>query len=143
MKPFSPEAIQQMEFCHELSELRSIFDVCKKTIQSDGTDDLLSTLDVLMSTNEKFQAFYKVENEYNVQLDELEGAVTVRTDEETLQRLSELYLIHSHYDVCASVLNSLSTDDLRSLSEVFSNAANRLYRLYDEQSTLFKNQEVT
>ena len=136
MKPLSPAALQHMEFCNELRELRSILDVCEKTIAADYPDDLLSALDVLMSVNSRFQAFCRVEDTYYDQLDELDDKAVIRTDEETFERLTELYLIHAHFDVCATVISSLKTDDLQSLSEVFIHAASRMYCLYDDQKKL-------
>lgn len=136
MKPLSPATILQMEICNELRELRSIFDVCEQTIAADNPDDLLSTLDVLMSVNSRFQAFCRVESKYYDQLEDLGDKAVIRTSEETVERLAELYLIHAHFDVCATVVSSLKTDDLQSLSEVFMHAARRMYCLYDDQKNL-------
>lgn len=136
MKSLSPHASQQMDFCADLKELISIFDVCEKTIEASGVSDLLSVVDVLISTNEWFQRFYKIESDYAVGLDDFADSTPVRSPEVVFERLTELHLIHSHFDICASVVSDLRTDDLASLADVLINAASRLYWLQQEQSKL-------
>jgi len=140
MTVLSPEAQKQFVRIEEIARPSAALKTCELAMEALHVTDLSSVEVVLIGANEWLQRFINVETDY------LEALKTdskhVRNDDEDFERLSELNMIHSHFDVCATVLGDHKTDELHSVAQVLIGAASELFCVYSDWAGLDKFKEV-